>query len=311
MDIQTKNQPIVSVRLMTYNHAEFIKEAMDGIMKQRTNFPVEVVVGDDFSTDDTLKIIHSYNDTDNIKIKILNRKIGDNYWQKRQKLGRLYNFTNILDNCKGKYIALLDGDDYWTDPNKLQKQVDFLEENHDYSLVFHNRFVLDLNGNLTKGPLKIKAQSIPQNKMISTMAPTLTMVFRNDIDEFKELDLSGIFSGDVAIRAFLSTKGKAYSFPYFWAVYRQHSGGICSSKDFETNSLLWIKTRDIIEKKIDGIDIRDLNLSKFMILMELMIFYLKNKKYHKILYFTPKLVRAYFLSKEFHFPINKIFYKNN
>src|SRR5690606_15395238 len=116
----------VSVRLMTFNHAPFIREAIESILMQKTNFFVEVVVGDDFSTDSTLDILKQYESTENIHIKILERRIGDQYWQKRQRHGRFYNFYSILENCNGKYIALLDGDDYWTDPLKLQKQIDFL-----------------------------------------------------------------------------------------------------------------------------------------------------------------------------------------
>ena len=135
---KANTRPLVSVRLMTYNHEDFIADAMDGIMMQKTNFDVEVVVGDDFSTDNTLNIIRSYKDSKNIKIRILERKKGDEYWHKRQEKGRLYNFINILENCKGKYIALLDGDDYWTDPLKLQRQVDYLELNRKYVLSYTN-----------------------------------------------------------------------------------------------------------------------------------------------------------------------------
>ena len=122
---------------MTYNHGEFIKEAMNGIMMQETSFPIEVVVGDDFSTDNTLNIIREFSNTENIDIHILDRPRGEDYDLKRQELGRLYNFQNIIENCKGKYIAILDGDDYWTDPLKLQKQVDFLENNKAYSIITH------------------------------------------------------------------------------------------------------------------------------------------------------------------------------
>ena len=135
----------LSVRLMTYMHESFVNQAMDGIMMQKTDFKIEVVVGDDFSTDRTLEIIKLYKNTESIDVKILKREKGDEYWRKRQKLGRLYNFTNILENCTGKYIALLDGDDYWTDPLKLQKQVDFLEANKEYSLCYH-RVNLEING---------------------------------------------------------------------------------------------------------------------------------------------------------------------
>ena len=95
MDMKTESLPLVSIRLMTFNHAAFIKDAMDGVMMQQTTFPVEVVLGDDFSQDNTLDIIRSYKDADKIKIRVLERKIGDDYWQRRQEKGRLFNFSNI------------------------------------------------------------------------------------------------------------------------------------------------------------------------------------------------------------------------
>jgi glycosyltransferase involved in cell wall biosynthesis len=69
---------------------------MDSIMAQQTNFRVEVVIGDVFSTDRTLEIIKSFKNRESIDIKILKREKEDEYWQKRQKMGRLYNLTNIL-----------------------------------------------------------------------------------------------------------------------------------------------------------------------------------------------------------------------
>src|SRR6056297_3227607 len=138
--------PLVSVRLMTFNHAPFIRKAMEGIMMQVTDFPIEVVVGDDLSTDDTLEIIKTFENTSNIEIRILERSIGDKYWEARQYYGRIYNFTNIINNCRGKYIALLDGDDFWTDPQKLQKQVDFLKNNEEYIVTYHDAKVVNEKG---------------------------------------------------------------------------------------------------------------------------------------------------------------------
>ncbi len=125
---------LISVRLMTYNHVNYIAKAIESVLMQKTNFNVELVIGDDFSTDGTMDILEKYQSTPNVDIKILNRKIGDKYWTMRQEKGRLYNYVNIIDNCIGKYIALLDGDDYWIDPNKLQIQIDFLENNPEYGL---------------------------------------------------------------------------------------------------------------------------------------------------------------------------------
>jgi glycosyltransferase involved in cell wall biosynthesis len=140
-------QLLLSVRLMVYNNENYIRQAVKSILMQVTNFHFEVVIGDDFSTDDTLKILKEYSSTDKITIRILKREIGGEYWKKRNHKDASVrtNFIDIVSHCKGKYIALLDGDDYWTDPLKLQKQVDFLEANKEYSLCYH-RVNLEING---------------------------------------------------------------------------------------------------------------------------------------------------------------------
>ncbi|OBX23243.1 MULTISPECIES: glycosyltransferase family 2 protein [Bizionia] len=138
---------MLSVRLQCYNHGLYIQQALESVIMQQTNFPFEVVIGDDFSTDDSLAIIDAViakNTNTQITFHVLDRPVGGTYWKDRQKLGRLHNFANIIDNCQGKYIALLDGDDYWTDPLKLQKQVDFLEGNSNYGICFHNVEQLNL-----------------------------------------------------------------------------------------------------------------------------------------------------------------------
>ncbi|MCF6222629.1 MAG: glycosyltransferase [Flavobacteriaceae bacterium] len=183
-----KYKCLVSIRLMTYNHSEFIIDALDGINKQKTNFIFEVVIGDDFSTDNNLEIINQYYFTNkNLRINILERKIGDDYWIKRQKYGRLYNFTNIIENCSGKYIALLDGDDYWTDPLKLQKQVDFLEANPTYGLVHTDLDILYqkldkvVQSHYKNIGLTIPTGNIYNELLVKNTISTLTVMFKNSI----------------------------------------------------------------------------------------------------------------------------------
>ena len=221
-----ENNYTVSVRLMTYMHASFIKDAMDSIMMQKTDFKVEVVVGDDFSTDGTLDIIRKYEDTANIHINILERKKGGTYWQKRQQLGRLYNFTNILENCSGKYIALLDGDDYWTDPLKLQKQVDFLEENKDYNLVTTYTTRFNQNKGEFHPPQKMKAYTFTYKDIIfNNCSPTCATIIKNRFDKdftFKE----GWGTDSQLWMRVLELDGKGYKFPETMAVYRKHDRGV-------------------------------------------------------------------------------------
>lgn len=117
------NSPIVvSVLCCTYNHEKYIRQALDGIVKQKANFKFEVVVADDASTDNTQQIIREYAEKyPDIMRCILREKnigIGPNYY-------------DALQQVNGKYLAICDGDDYWSDPEKLQKQVDFMEAHRD------------------------------------------------------------------------------------------------------------------------------------------------------------------------------------
>ena len=135
---------------MTYNHASFIMEAMESIDAQLTNFDYEIVVGDDFSTDDNFEKIQSFTSKNpRAHWKILQREKGDAYHAARIKNGRVQNFYDILKHCSGTYIALLDGDDYWTDVTKLQQQVNFLEA-HPFTIgCFHNSTVVDADSKET------------------------------------------------------------------------------------------------------------------------------------------------------------------
>lgn len=125
------NQEImVTVQCLTYNHAAYIKQCIDGFLMQKTSFKFEVIVHDDASTDGTTEILKEYASKypDIIKpiIETENQYI---------KVGFSGIFTLMNQKSNGKYIAYCEGDDYWIDPLKLQKEVDFLEENPDYGLV--------------------------------------------------------------------------------------------------------------------------------------------------------------------------------
>lgn len=118
----TSEDPLVSVSLITYNQRELIARALDGVLAQRTDFPVEIIVGDDHSTDGTREILLDYQRRHPHCIFLIlhpRRYSGE-------IAGRTNNITNLMA-CRGKYTAMLDGDDYWTDPLKLQRQVDILE----------------------------------------------------------------------------------------------------------------------------------------------------------------------------------------
>jgi glycosyltransferase involved in cell wall biosynthesis len=119
----------LSVLLMTYNHAPFVEQAVRSILDQRTDFPFEVVVAEDYSTDNTAAIVSRIEAEYPDRVRVLRR--GKN-------LGMQANFIDAYSRCRGEYVATLDGDDYWTASDKLQRQVDFLQRNPSFSFCFHN-----------------------------------------------------------------------------------------------------------------------------------------------------------------------------
>jgi len=128
---------LLSVCIFAYNHGQFIREAIESVLCQITNFDFEILIGEDGSTDGTQEIVAEYFKKYPEKINVFFQDQTKKIYINGNPTGR-YNFISTLTACKGKYIALLDGDDYWTDPYKLQKQVDFLEANDDFAICFHN-----------------------------------------------------------------------------------------------------------------------------------------------------------------------------
>jgi len=122
--------PVVSVYMITYNHESYIAQAIEGIMMQQTDFPIELVIGEDCSTDRTREICLEYQDKYPEIIRLL---------LPEKNIGIYKNSKSTFIECKGKYIAICEGDDYWTDPLKLQKQVYFLETRPDFALLSASR----------------------------------------------------------------------------------------------------------------------------------------------------------------------------
>ena len=123
----------LTVVTTTYNHEKYIEKCIKSIMSQKTNFKYKLLISDDYSTDKTRKILRKYENKYSDKIEVIYRNTN---------LGAMKNFIETLNLVHSQYVALCDGDDYWTDPNKLQKQVDFLEKNSKYTVVFHQTKII-------------------------------------------------------------------------------------------------------------------------------------------------------------------------
>ncbi|MCR5301261.1 MAG: glycosyltransferase family 2 protein [Lachnospiraceae bacterium] len=144
----------LSVILITYNHGKYVENALRSILAQETDFPFEVVIGDDCSTDDTAKILeriakeypeHEAKGPNDRQIRLFIRKENTG--------GRpTLNVYETTMRCNGEYLAYLEGDDYWTDTHKLQKQVDILERHPEYIAVTHSNSMVDKDNEKITSP---------------------------------------------------------------------------------------------------------------------------------------------------------------
>ncbi|MBQ6574862.1 MAG: glycosyltransferase family 2 protein [Lachnospiraceae bacterium] len=152
----------LSVIFITYNHAPYVEKALRSILAQETDFPFEVVIGDDHSTDGTGEILRTIADEyppheakgcgdRQIRLYIREENTG-----KRPTL----NVYETTKRCNGDYLAYLEGDDYWTDPLKLQKQVDILDRHPEYMAVTHSLQMVDEAGDSITDPDVLQVGSL-------------------------------------------------------------------------------------------------------------------------------------------------------
>jgi glycosyltransferase involved in cell wall biosynthesis len=127
----------VTVLVFAYNHVRFIRQALDSVLIQQTDFDFEVLISEDYSTDGTREIVLEYAQAhrDKIRLQLSPFNICDARIVERG-----------FDAARGEYIALIDGDDYWTSPYKLQEQVDFMDTHPRHSLCFHHVECVDAEG---------------------------------------------------------------------------------------------------------------------------------------------------------------------
>ena len=216
---------LVTVCCTTYNHERFVADAIESFLLQETDFPFEIIVHDDASTDGTGDIILDYAS----RYPRLIRPIiqSENQYSK----GGLINPRFVFPQAKGKYLALCEGDDYWTDAEKIQKQVTFLENNPEYVITYTDCQPFDEDGPIDHdyGGAREDLSALELKK--ATPIFTLTACFRNVIGEIP-LDLMSARYGDFVTWSLLGHYGKGkYLADIRPAAYRVHDRGIHSSKD--------------------------------------------------------------------------------
>ena len=241
------NTPLVSVRLMVYQHEAYLKQAIESILSQEVDFTVEIVIGDDFSQDQSLEIAKSYKNQGNFIFNVLERPVGGNYFKNRQSKKQTFNFADILNNCMGKYIALLDGDDYWNDPNKLALQVEYLENNQMTSICCHGSEVIHEGINPPNDNRKT-FYDIPKtgnfefsfaDELKNHFFHTGSILFRKS-KKFHHLTgfIQNQFVGDIPLILFLLTEGNGFYFERKMCVKRRNIGGITANPIHNKNKTI-------------------------------------------------------------------------
>lgn len=222
-----QNEILVSVCCLTYNHSNFIAECLDGILMQQCNFKFEVLIHDDASADGTRQIIERYQNEHPDIIKPYFQKV--NQWSKGV---RGMNFHYNFPRATGQFIALCEGDDYWTNPLKLQSQVNFLKENPEYAMIFHNAdLLIDGKIEINQSFSKIENRDYSQIEVFKNwIVPTASMCFRKEVIEdsnyvamHSEKDL---IYGDNILLVTSAHIGKLRGISDIMSVYRKHSAGV-------------------------------------------------------------------------------------
>ena len=251
------SNPLVSICSITYNHEEFIAEALDSFLMQETDFPFEIIIGEDYSTDDTRKIIQEYvNKYPNI-IKLIISEYN---------VGMLENSRRTIVACSGEYIAFCEGDDYWTDVEKLQRQVIFLENNPKFVATTENTLVINTYCNTeylfgSETEQNISIEKLLENRLFATSSVLArTYAVKESTKHFKA-------TGDIGIWCYLVSVGKVHYTPYVSSVYRRGEHGVVLGTGLLKWSLLMEKWNEELESflsdRIDKSIFKKRNFSQF------------------------------------------------
>lgn len=234
------SSPMVSVCIPAYNQERYIRQCLEGVMMQQTNFSFEVIIGEDCSTDNTRSIVKEFE----MRYPGIIKPI---YHEKNVGPQR-----NAYEYCwpklTGKYIAVCEGDDYWTDPGKLQKQVNFLEQHNDFVLCFHEVRTVDENNNILRQE-EANADVIEYDwkSVFHKHIATLSVVFRNCIPTTHKDFLDTIY-GDIFLFTVLSRYGKLAELGFIGGTYRKHADGMYSGRTMAQKYKGTIETRKFMKR---------------------------------------------------------------
>ena len=216
----------VSIWCATYNHEKYIKDALEGFLRQKTNFKYKVVVYDDASTDRTSQILREYQ---NDYPEIFHVYISDhNRWKEKTRRSFFYEYKK--EKLNTQYVAYCDGDDYWLDENKLQLQVDYMDAHPECMMCIHNAVWMDFLDGTTKngnpfdicGEKDIGLEELIEQK--NGHPPTASFLFRRELLE-KDFFFFDAPVGDYTLLLCAATNGTVHYNSKLMSVYRYRTPG--------------------------------------------------------------------------------------
>lgn len=222
--MMTNDPAKVSVSMTVYNQENYIAEAIEGVLMQKTSFPIELVIADDCSTDGTQRICEEYAERFPGVVR---------YRRRASNLGMMPNFRKTLMECDGKYVALCEGDDYWIDENKLQTQFDFMETHDDYALVSHNHYQL-AGAEMIESYAHIRDEFrtlTTADYLLDPHFQTASYFIRRSAlpEEFPDW-FADVLAGDHFLVLYLSLRGKIGYFNKRMSVFRTFAASMTGTK---------------------------------------------------------------------------------
>lgn len=232
----SQSQPLVSIWVITYNHEKFIRQCLESVIAQKTNFAYEIIIGEDCSTDNTKQVIQEFEKKFPNIIKPIYQPVN---------VGAYANaYQYCYPKLTGKYVACLEADDYWTDEYKLQKQVDALENDKSAVACFTQvNVLLDQENRFEahwSAARPVKSRYRLTDILHTFNIVTCSLLFRN-IYQPLPYHPQDFPTGDVSLSAFLLLQGDAIFINEVTAVYRVHEGGIFSPHSLAQKNMVFVK----------------------------------------------------------------------
>jgi glycosyltransferase involved in cell wall biosynthesis len=221
---------MVSINCITYNHEEYIADAIESFLMQKTDFEFEILIHDDASTDRTPDIIRSF---EKKYPGIINT-----IYQTENKYSQKIDVDELnTERAKGKYIAICEGDDYWIDPFKLQKQVDYMETHPECSMCFHAAYAVNIKKKI-QSPIRpdIRDRDFSVEEIIWGGGPfiaTNSIIYPTVLDKDKPFFYKNAPTGDYPLVIYLALEGTAHYLDDFMSAYRRGVSGSWSVTEMD------------------------------------------------------------------------------